>query len=194
MRASSRVLSIRYLSFSTHQSERLCGAWCVHAGCCASAVRAVPRFARVDAAARDHIAASPRGLGLACGDASTPRAARARAAARAPLGKGLWRGVGEPLFSPCQKGINEFVSGSHVAELIQHQKVIDFTARIPMATTQHLDLLRPSTRISRGHTPPHGQTPSGPHTAAHSPALTSIFCCAAPNGRYSIAGSNTSRR
>ena len=82
MRASSRVLSIRYLSFSTHQSERLCGAWRVHAGCCASAVRAVPRFARVDAAARDHIAASPRGLGLACGDASTPRAARARAAAR----------------------------------------------------------------------------------------------------------------
>ena len=25
--------------------------------------------------------------------------------------KGLWRGVGEPLFSPNQKGINEFVSG-----------------------------------------------------------------------------------
>jgi hypothetical protein len=32
-------------------------------------------------------------------------------------------GVGEPLFSPNQKGINEFVSGSHFAELIQHQKI-----------------------------------------------------------------------
>jgi hypothetical protein len=142
-------LSIRYLSFSTHQSERLCGAWCVHAGCCASAVRAVPRFARVDAAARDHIAASPRGLGLACGDASTPRAARARAAARAPLGKGLWRGVGEPLFSPCQKGINEFVSGSHVAELIQHQKVIDYTATIQWLPHSISTFFGPSTRISR---------------------------------------------
>ena len=51
--------------------------------------------------------------------------------------------------------------------------------------------LRPSThKNSRGHTPPHGQTPSGPHTAAHSPALTSIACSVAPNGRYSIAGSN----
>jgi hypothetical protein len=46
---------------------------------------------------------------------------------------------------------------------------------------------RPSTRISLGHTPPHGQTPSGPHTAAaHSPALTSIACSVAPNGRDSI--------
>jgi hypothetical protein len=44
--------------------------------------------------------------------------------------KGLWRGVGEPLFSPNQKGINEFVGGSHVAELIQHQKVIDYTPTI----------------------------------------------------------------
>ena len=101
-------------------------------------------------------------------------------------GKGLWRGVGEPLFSPCQKGINEFVSGSHVAELIQHQKVIDYTATYKRATAAIFDLLRPSTRISLGHTPPHGQTPSGPHTAAHGPALTSRACCAAPNGRDSI--------
>ena len=87
--------------------------------------------------------------------------------------------------------IIEFVSGSHVAELIQHQKVIDYTATYTMATTAIFGLLRPSTRISRGHTPPHGRTPSGPHTAAHSPALTSRACCAEPNGRDSIAGSNT---
>ena len=40
-------------------------------------------FARVDAAVHGHIAASPRGLGLACGGASTPRA-RPGAAAPAP--------------------------------------------------------------------------------------------------------------
>ena len=83
--------------------------------------------------------------------------------------------------------IIEFVSGSHVAELIQHQKVIDYTATYTMATTAIFGLLRPSTRITRGHTPPHGQTPSGPHTAAHGPALTSRACCAEPNGRDSIA-------
>ena len=87
--------------------------------------------------------------------------------------------------------IIEFVSESHVAELIQHQKVIDYTATYKWATTAIFGLLRPSTRITRGHTPPHGQTPSGPHTAAHSPALTSRACCAEPNGRDSIAGSNT---
>ena len=87
--------------------------------------------------------------------------------------------------------IIEFVSGSHVAELIQHQKVIDYTATYKWATTAIFGLLRPSTRISRGHTPPHGRTPSGPHTAAHSPTLTSRACCAEPNGRDSIAGSNT---
>jgi len=47
----------------------------------------------------------------------------------------LRRGVGEPLFNPCRKGINEFVGGSHVAELIQHQKVIDYTPTIQCATT-----------------------------------------------------------
>ena len=83
--------------------------------------------------------------------------------------------------------IIEFVSESHVAELIQHQKVIDYTATYKRATTAIFGLLRPSTRISLGHTPPHGQTPSGPHTAAHGPALTSRACCAAPNGRDSIA-------
>eukprot|EP00964_Phaeocystis_antarctica_P035877 scaffold20513_cov62-Phaeocystis_antarctica.AAC.1 len=36
-----------------------------------------------------------------------------------------------------------------------------------MATTAIFGLLRPSTRISRGHAPPHSQTPSGPHTAAY---------------------------
>ena len=87
--------------------------------------------------------------------------------------------------------IIEFVSESHVAELIQHQKVIDYTATYKWATTAIFGLLRPSTRISLGHTPPHGQTPSGPHTAAHGPALTSRACCAEPNGRDSIAGSNT---
>ena len=82
--------------------------------------------------------------------------------------KGLWRGVGEPLFSPNQKGTNEFVSGSHVAELIQHQKVVNYTATSMQWLPRpiYFGLLRPSTRISRGHTPPHGQTPSGPHTAA----------------------------
>ena len=79
--------------------------------------------------------------------------------------------------------IIEFVSESHVAELIQHQKVIDYTATYKWATTAIFGLLRPSTRISLGHTPPHGQTPSGPHTAAHGPALTSRACCAEPNGR-----------
>ena len=38
--------------------------------------------------------------------------------------------MGEPLFSPYQKGINEFVGGSHVAELIQHQKVIDYSTNL----------------------------------------------------------------
>ena len=59
--------------------------------------------------------------------------------------KGLWRGVGEPLFSPCQKGINEFVNGSHVAELIQHQKVIDYTPTIqwlPHSISTFFGLLR----------------------------------------------------
>ena len=42
--------------------------------------RAALTFARVDAAAHDHIAVSPRGLGLACGGASAPRA-RARGGA-----------------------------------------------------------------------------------------------------------------
>ena len=60
--------------------------------------------------------------------------------------KGLWRGVGEPLFSPCQKGINEFVGGSHVAELlIQHKKVIDYTATIqwlPHSISTFFGLLR----------------------------------------------------
>ena len=54
--------------------------------------------------------------------------------------------------------IIEFVSESHVAELIQHQKVIDYTATYKWATTAIFDLLRPSTRIRRGHTPRHGQT------------------------------------
>jgi len=45
--------------------------------------RAALTFARVDAAAHGYVAASPRGLGLACGGASTPRA-RPGAAARAP--------------------------------------------------------------------------------------------------------------
>ena len=69
--------------------------------------------------------------------------------------KGLWRGVGEPLFSPCQKGINEFVSGSHVAELIQHQKVIDYTATIqwlPHSISTFFGLLRAFHAATLHHT------------------------------------------
>ena len=69
--------------------------------------------------------------------------------------KGLWRGVGEPLFSPCQKGINEFVSGSHVAELIQHKKVIDYTATIqwlPHSISTFFGLLRAFHAATLHHT------------------------------------------
>ena len=72
-----------------------------------------------------------------------------------PSSKGLWRGVGEPLFSPCQKGINEFVSGSHVAELIQHQKVIDYTATIqwlPHSISTFFGLLRAFHAATLHHT------------------------------------------
>ena len=71
------------------------------------------------------------------------------------FGKGLWRGVGEPLFSPCQKGINEFVSGSHVAELIQHKKVIDYTATIqwlPHSISTFFGLLRAFHAATLHHT------------------------------------------
>ena len=71
------------------------------------------------------------------------------------ISKGLWRGVGEPLFSPCQKGINEFVSGSHVAELIQHQKVIDYTATIqwlPHSISTFFGLLRAFHAATLHHT------------------------------------------
>ena len=80
-----------------------------------------------------------------------PRAAPPRSA----HGKGLWRGVGEPLFSPCQKGINEFVNGSHVAELIQHQKVIDYTATIqwlPHSISTFFGLLRAFHAATLHHT------------------------------------------
>ena len=69
--------------------------------------------------------------------------------------KGLWRGVGEPLFSPNQKGINEFVGGSHVAELIQHQKVIDYTATIqwlPHSISTFFGLLRAFHAATLHHT------------------------------------------
>ena len=45
--------------------------------------------------------------------------------------------------------------------------------------------------ISRGHTPPHGQTPSRPHTAVHRLAQASIASCDARNGCGSMAGTNT---
>ena len=69
--------------------------------------------------------------------------------------KGLWRGVGEPLLSPCQKGINEFVGGSHVAELIQHKKVIDYTATIqwlPHSISTFFGLLRAFHAATLHHT------------------------------------------
>ena len=49
------------------------------------------------------------------------------------------------------------------------------------------DLLRPSTRIPRGHAPPYGQTPPGPHPAAHRLAPHAAPHRLAPNGRGSTA-------
>ena len=54
-----------------------------------------------------------------------------------------------------------------------------------------LRLLRPSTRISRGRTPPHGQMTCIPHSAAHRLAPLSSADWAAPNGRDSTAASIT---
>ena len=50
------------------------------------------------------------------------------------------------------------------------------------ATSAFFGLLRPSTRVSRGHTPPRGQTPPGPHAAVHRLAHGSIAAWAAPKG------------
>ena len=49
----------------------------------------------------------------------------------------------------------EFVSGSHVAELIQHQKVIDYTATYKRAATGNL---RPSPAFYAHFTRPHSTT------------------------------------
>eukprot|EP00964_Phaeocystis_antarctica_P041683 scaffold23837_cov47-Phaeocystis_antarctica.AAC.2 len=58
--------------------------------------------------------------------------------------KGLWRGAGE-----------RFFLGSG-----QSQVFIALFPSLPRASTQRFfGLLRPSTRIARDHTPPHGQTP-----------------------------------
>ena len=92
-RAWQRVLrallatAVRYVASAVRLCSTAACTW-VHRRACRRRARR-PRaalsvtFARVDATAHDHIAASPRGLGLTCGEASTPRA-RARAAARAP--------------------------------------------------------------------------------------------------------------
>ena len=56
-----------------------------------------------------------------------------------------------------------------------------------MATSAIFGLLRPSTRIPRGHAPPYGQTPPGPHPAAHRLAPHAAPHRLAPNGRGSTA-------
>ena len=82
--------------------------------------------------------------------------------------KGVWRGWANHFSSHTRKEsalIIEFVSGSHVAELIQ--QLID----IPLPQTNGYTTQPSSaifglllyTRISRGHSPSHGQTPSRPH-------------------------------
>ena len=63
--------------------------------------------------------------------------------------------MGEPLFSSYQKGINEFVGGSHVAELIQRQKVIDYTRTIqwlPQPSSAFFGLLRAFHAATLHHT------------------------------------------
>ena len=63
-----------------------------------------------------------------------------------------------------------------------------------MATTGYHDLLRPSTRNSRCHTQPHGQTLHVQHTAAHRLAQVSIAAWAVPNWRGSTAVRHTACR
>ena len=72
----------------------------------------------------------------------------------------MWRGVGEPLFFSVHARkesalIIEFVSESHVAELIQHQKVIDYTATykgLPQPSSAFFDLLRAFHSATLHHT------------------------------------------
>ena len=83
--------------------------------------------------------------------------------------KGVWRGWANHFSSHTRKEsalIIEFVSGSHVAELIQ--QLIDIP--LPHTNGYHTAIfghLRPSIvyahLFSRGHSPSHGQTPSRPH-------------------------------
>ena len=71
--------------------------------------------------------------------------------------KGLWRGAGE-----------RFFLGSGQSQLLKQITTMAFIFRPQwLPHTAIFGLFRPSTRVSRGHAPPHGQTPSGPHTAAH---------------------------
>eukprot|EP00964_Phaeocystis_antarctica_P063059 scaffold37814_cov58-Phaeocystis_antarctica.AAC.4 len=56
-----------------------------------------------------------------------------------------------------------------------------------LATSAFFGLLRPSTRVSRVHTPSFGGMPCGSHTAAHRLAQGSIAAQAASNWRSSKA-------
>ena len=95
---------------------------------------------------------------------------------RKQVGKGLWRGAGGRFF---------FRIRSIAASKSNNNNGLYFSAT--MATSAIFGLLRPSTRIPRGHAPPYGQTPPGPHPAAHRLAPHAAPHRLAPNGRGSTA-------
>ena len=106
----------------------------------------------------------------------TPCGKRSVGTRRAASIKGLWRGAGE-----------RFFLGSGQSQLLKQITTTASFFRPPMAASAIFDLLRPSTRNSRGYTQLNGQTPSGSHTAAHRLAQASIAAQASPKRSASMA-------
>ena len=114
-----------------------------------------PPDAAVRSSSRRHQALSASEICSSRWVHSTACPARTPFCSRSAAAKGLWRGAGERFFR----------IRSIAASKTNNNNGLFFPAT--MAASAIFGLLRPSTRISRGHAPPHGQTPSGPHTAAH---------------------------
>ena len=149
--------------------------------------RRVPRAVSAEGRCVTHPAArrdQPDGWGQGC---SEPRQAKQRNNFDAAFmlvrpswasgtAKGLWRGAGE-----------RFFLGSGQSQLLKQITTTASFFRPPMAASAIFDLLRPSTRNSRGYTQLNGQTPSGSHTAAHRLAQASIAAQASPKRSASMA-------
>ena len=95
-----------------------------------------------------------------------------------------------PVVRGCGEGrASAFFLGSGQSQLLKQIGILTtaFIFRPPMAASAIFDLLRPSTRNSRGYTQLNGQTPSGSHTAAHRLAQASIAAQASPKRSASMA-------